>query len=198
MPNSKDRISSNADLAPAPNGQMWMLWHTDTRAEDQVQIPVKNDIWSAVLTPAIPAAEAKLEPIPAAPAVTSKRGHTDEPGDVRRIRAHRVSLGGVEHHIVRGDLHRHTELSTDGGGRSDGSLVDFFRYMIDAADMDFGAVTDHNAGGDNEYWWWYTQEAHRHVPRARPLHARSSATSAAPRFPTATATSSTRTATSRS
>jgi hypothetical protein len=61
----------------------------------------------------------------------------------------------VEHRIVRGDLHRHTELSTDGGGRADGSLVDFFRYMIDVADMDFGAVTDHNAGGDNEYWWWY-------------------------------------------
>ena len=56
---------------------------------------------------------------------------------------------------MRGDLHRHTELSTDGGGRNDGSLVDFFRYMIDAADMDFGAITDHNAGGDNEYWWWY-------------------------------------------
>ena len=42
-----------------------------------------------------------------------------------------------------------------GGGRNDGSLVDFFRYMIDAADMDFGAITDHNSGGDNEYWWWY-------------------------------------------
>ena len=155
MPDSKDRISSNADLAPASNGQMWMVWHTDNRAEDQVQIAVKNDIWSAVLTPAIPAAEPKLEPIPAAPAVTMKGGHTNEADDVRRVRAHRVSLAGAEHRIVRGDLHRHTELSTDGGGRTDGSLVDFFRYMIDAADMDFGAITDHNAGGDNEYWWWY-------------------------------------------
>jgi hypothetical protein len=24
--------------------------------------------------------------------------------------------------------------------------------------MDFGAIADHNAGGDNEYWWWYTNK----------------------------------------
>src|SRR4051794_13111275 len=93
LPHSKDRISSYADMAPGPNGQMWMLWHTDARAEDQVQIPTKNDIWSAVLTPAVAAVESKIEPIPAPPAVTSKRGHTDEAGDVKRIRAHRISLG---------------------------------------------------------------------------------------------------------
>src|SRR6266702_1000383 len=108
-----------------------MLWHTDARASDQVQIPVKNEIWSAVLTPAIPPAEAKLEPVAAsAPATPAKRGHTDEAGDVRAIRAHRITIGGAEHRIVRGDLHRHTELSTDGGGRQDGSMVDFSRYMI--------------------------------------------------------------------
>ncbi len=156
MPHSKDRISSYADFAPAPNGQMWLLWHTDTRAEDQVQIPVKNDIWVGVLTPAIAAVEPKLQPLPAPkPDTKIRRAHADEPGDIRRIRDQRIAISGVEHRIVRGDLHRHTELSTDGGGRNDGSLVDFFRYMIDAAGMDFGAVTDHNAGGDNEYWWWY-------------------------------------------
>ena len=38
--------------------------------------------------------------------------------------------------------------------------------MIDAAAMDFGAITDHSAGGDYEYWWWLIQkvtELH-HVP----------------------------------
>ena len=25
--------------------------------------------------------------------------------------------------------------------------------------MDFGAVTDHNAGGDYEYWWWLTEKS---------------------------------------
>jgi hypothetical protein len=60
-------------------------------------------------------------------------------------------------HIVRGDFHRHTELSWDGGGTNDGSLQDFYRYMIDAASMDFGASTDHQ-GGAWPYWWWYTQK----------------------------------------
>ena len=59
--------------------------------------------------------------------------------------------------IVRGDFHRHTELSWDGGGGNDGSLQDFYRYMIDAASMDFGASTDHQ-GGAWEYWWWYSQK----------------------------------------
>ncbi len=158
IPHSKDRISSYSDLAPAPNGQVWALWHTDNRPDDQVQIPVKNDIWTGVFTPAIAASDAKLNsaaPVTAVPTKPANPGHVDEAGDVKTIRAHRITIGGVEQRIVRGDLHRHTELSTDGGGRNDGSLVDFMRYMFDAASMDFGAITDHNAGGDNEYWWWY-------------------------------------------
>jgi hypothetical protein len=155
MPHSMDRISSYADAVSASNGQMWMIWHTDNRPDDQVQIPRKNDVWVGVLTPATSAEPADLKPAQTPKIETRRPGHLDELGDVRAIRAHRVMMGGVPYQIVRGDLHRHTELSTDGGGRNDGSLVDFFRYMIDAASMDFGAVTDHNAGGDNEYWWWY-------------------------------------------
>ena len=70
-------------------------------------------------------------------------------------------------HIVRGDFHRHTELSWDGGGTNDGNLQDFYRYMIDAAGMDFGASTDHQ-GGAWPYWWWYTQKMTDmyHVPGA--------------------------------
>ncbi|MBV9082793.1 MAG: DUF3604 domain-containing protein [Acidobacteriaceae bacterium] len=155
LPHSMDRISSYADAASAPNGQMWMVWHTDNRPEDQVQIPQKNDVWVGVLTPSIQAQAAELKPAETVKVESRPPGHKDEPGDVAAARAERVTIGGAECRIVRGDLHRHTELSTDGGGRNDGSLIDFFRYMIDGASMDFGAVTDHNAGGDNEYWWWY-------------------------------------------
>ncbi len=69
--------------------------------------------------------------------------------------------------IVRGDFHRHTELSWDGGGGLDGSVADFYRYMIDVAAMDFGASTDHQ-GGAWPYWWWYSQKMTDmyHVPGA--------------------------------
>ena len=43
----------------------------------------------------------------------------------------------------------------------------FYRYMIDAAAMDFDAVTDHFAGGGHEYWWWLTEKSCDlyHLPR---------------------------------
>jgi hypothetical protein len=94
--------------------------------------------------------------------------HAHEAEDVAKIRSYRARAGGETLQIVRGDLHRHTELSWDSGGGGDGSVPDFFRYMIDAAAMDFGALTDHNAGGDFEYWWWLTQKLTDlyHVPGA--------------------------------
>jgi hypothetical protein len=83
--------------------------------------------------------------------------HPDEPGDVRRIRSYRTQVGGTSYRILRGDFHRHTEISGDGSG--DGSVEDYFRYMIDAASMDTGIIGDHNAGNDDEYTWWRTEKA---------------------------------------
>jgi hypothetical protein len=44
--------------------------------------------------------------------------------------------------LVWGDLHRHTDISEDGGIK-DGSLFDTMRYSIDAAGLDFIGITDH-------------------------------------------------------
>ena len=82
--------------------------------------------------------------------------HPREASDIERARAYRAQTGGAELRILRGDFHRHTEISPDGAG--DGSLEDYFRYMIDAAGMDTGIVSDHNAGVD-EYTWWRTEKA---------------------------------------
>jgi hypothetical protein len=72
------------------------------------------------------------------------------------IRDYRIRAGGTEYRILRGDLHRHTSLSTDGVG--DGSLWDFYRYALDAASLDFSTVTDHQGGGTS-YNWWKTQKS---------------------------------------
>jgi hypothetical protein len=92
-----------------------------------------------------------------APPPSGQTAHADEAGDLRAIRGYTAPVEGKPHHILRGDFHRHTELSWDRGGEPDGSLEDFYRYMIDAAAMDFGASTDHQ-GGSWPYWWWYTQK----------------------------------------
>ena len=95
--------------------------------------------------------------------------HPSEAADLERIRGHRVEVGGRRWKIVRGDLHRHTEISMDGA--TDGTLWDAYRYAMNAAGLDFLGVSDHNYGqwldtdepefpqSDNEFQWWRTQKS---------------------------------------
>src|SRR5205085_1647478 len=57
-----------------------------------------------------------------------------------------VQIGTNTYQVRRGDFHRHTELSFDGGG--DGSLTDAYRYMIDAATLQFYAYLKNFGGLD--------------------------------------------------
>ena len=85
---------------------------------------------------------------------------------VQRIRDYRVEAGGKKYQLLRGEFHRHTEVSWDGG--PDGSLEDMFRYAIDAAALDWIGNTDHDNGEGREYSWWLTQKLTDayHVPNA--------------------------------
>ncbi len=95
--------------------------------------------------------------------------HPNEGSDLERIRQHRARVGDSDWKIVRGDLHRHTEISMDGA--TDGTLFDAYRYAINAAQLDFLGVSDHNYGqwldtdepeypqSDNEFQWWRTQKS---------------------------------------
>jgi hypothetical protein len=80
----------------------------------------------------------------------------EERAAIRRLRAHRIEVGGKTYRPLRGDFHRHTEISWDGG--PDGSLEDMFRYAVDAAGFDWVANSDHDNGGGREYPWWLTQK----------------------------------------
>ena len=95
--------------------------------------------------------------------------HPREKDDLERIRRYRARIGGRDWKIVRGDLHRHTEISMDGA--TDGSLFDAYRYALNAAELDFLGVSDHNYGqsldtdepedaqSDSEFQWWRSQKA---------------------------------------
>jgi len=76
---------------------------------------------------------------------------------VARIRRYRASIGGKTWRIVRGDIHRHTDISWD--GNRDGSLDDSYRYALDAAAFDYLGVCDHGAGESIPYNWWRIQKA---------------------------------------
>jgi len=79
---------------------------------------------------------------------------------VARMRAYQVELktakGTEKLRLIRGEFHRHTEISGDGG--NDGPLIDAWRYFIDAASMDWAGCCDHDNGGGREYSWWITQK----------------------------------------
>jgi hypothetical protein len=59
--------------------------------------------------------------------------------------------------LVWGDLHRHTDISED-GGIVDGSLMDTMRYALDAAGLDFIGVTDHTRYLPRRYNLWRIQQ----------------------------------------
>jgi hypothetical protein len=165
LPNSKGRSSTHISAVATADG-LWVAWPTDNRVAPNYHRPHRQQ----VLAGRIPAAGNAGVPVwasEAAPEVVAKPGHADEPGDLAAIHAYTARVDGKPLQIVRGDFHRHTELSWDGGGGGDGNLQDFYRYMIDVAAMDFGASTDHQ-GGAWPYWWWYTQKMTDmyHVPGA--------------------------------
>ncbi len=71
-------------------------------------------------------------------------------------RSYRPTIGGQQYQLVRGDFHRHTEISFDGG--HDGPLVDSYRYFIDAANLGWVGCCDHDNGDAREYTWWLVQK----------------------------------------
>ena len=71
-------------------------------------------------------------------------------------RSYRPTVNGQQLQLLRGDFHRHTEISFDGA--RDGPLVDAYRYAIDAASLDWIGCCDHDDGGAREYSWWLTQK----------------------------------------
>jgi len=75
---------------------------------------------------------------------------------ILKMRTYRADAEGKKVQLLRGDFHRHTEMSAD--GVNDGPLTDAYRYMIDAAYLDWGGCCDHDNGGGREYYWWTQQK----------------------------------------
>jgi hypothetical protein len=82
--------------------------------------------------------------------------HPNEAEDIARIRAQRVEIGSKQLHLLRGEFHRHTELSSHQD--ADGLLEDAWRYGLDAAGLDWIGVGDHDNGFGSEYMWSLSQK----------------------------------------
>jgi hypothetical protein len=133
-------------LAPGPEA-MWFAWSMDGRPRGTSNVG-NNQVYAGPLR--LPPGEgedlAVGQLVEAQPARVARRSATVA-----------TTFRDRELMLLWGDLHRHTEISGD--GHKDGTLFEAYRYCMDAAEMDFLAVTDHGAGGDREYSWWRTQQS---------------------------------------
>ena len=94
-------------------------------------------------------------PAPASPGAPTAET-TAELAAAAVLNDYRTNVSGQTMRLMRGDFHRHTELSFD--GHADGALVDAYRYGIDAAKMNWFSCCDHDNGGAREYSWWLAQK----------------------------------------
>lgn len=176
LPASAGRISVFSRSFAAKDGSLYVGYSSDARALQNMHRPIQDTaLVGHVDKPAeevgIPELTVYTPPDP--PATIPAWNASQENRQIATIRSHRVEIDGKPHQIVRGDLHRHTELSWDVGPGNDGSYLDFYRYMIDVAAMDFGGLTDHQGGGHYAYWWWLTEKSadmYYLAPRFVPLY----------------------------
>ena len=111
--------------------------------------PYNNDLYATEISlgPAVRASAVKTSPAPNTAAPASREAAT-----VKRLRDYRSDTL----RIARGEFHRHSEVSMDGG--SDGALLDQWRYAIDTGSLDWIGCCDHDNGMGREYTWWLEQK----------------------------------------
>jgi hypothetical protein len=173
LPRSDGLLDNRPALVTQGDGPLLVAYNSDGRLHREVEFKgdlawkyyshsgtppevVNNDLFLAAVTAPTGAADpATIRAVPQelAPAVV----HADEAADVARMRNHRIVAGGKTYRFFRGDFHRHTEISQDGG--NDGALEDMWRYAIDAASFDWMGDADHDNGGGKEYTWWLVQKS---------------------------------------
>jgi hypothetical protein len=167
VPHADQWSDDRPALAAIGAGDLMMITASDHRQEIQLgqkkakkgetalSDEVNSDVFAEELSVNAAAKSAQLKAIPAETVSAPDSGANPERSQVAMLRKYRVTIGSEQAQIMRGEFHRHTELSYDGTG--DGPLIDAYRYMIDAASMDWGACCDHD-NGVGEYPWWIQQK----------------------------------------
>jgi hypothetical protein len=163
LANSANLLDNRPGLVPLGEGILAVYsgdGRTSTRNRDQ------DDLFATTFSALGRTVAMELNHDEPAPAAKVAPVHPADAADVTRIRAYRMEVGGKELRLLRGEFHRHTEYTSHGD--IDGTLEDGWRYALDAADLDWIGIGDHNNGYNSEYMWWHFQkytDFFHHAPR---------------------------------
>lgn len=169
IPNSENFIDNRPALVRLSSGSLLAVYSTDKRT-NTTQSGRDNDLHACILSLETPFERSVSIPV-AEPAenANSKPVHPSEAADIKRVRDFRVSVGGKTLQLLRGEFHRHTELSSHRD--QDGPFEEIWRYGLDVAQMDWIGQGDHD-NGQREYTWWLSQkqdDIYFHAPVFMPM-----------------------------
>ena len=154
-------LDNRPALVPLAASDLLIVGQTDHRQQPLTnvtgQAAINSDIYAAEFRLSHPQTALKLTAAPVGTTPPPSPQSQLETGQVSAMRNARINVGGRNLQMMRGEFHRHTEISGDGG--HDGPLIDAYRYLIDAAYMDWVGCCDHDNGGGREYSWWIDPEA---------------------------------------
>jgi hypothetical protein len=178
LSHSDNLLDNRPALASTAPGQVTIVGSSDSRAQFTlalrygaqtlgaggvatfvgmpVEDPYNNDLYANTITLGPARATMDTAPASAASGAAVTAEVKSERDAIARMRAYRTKYGGQTLRLARGEFHRHSDVSMDGG--MDGSILDQWRYVIDAVDLDWVGCCDHDNGGGREYTWWMTQK----------------------------------------
>lgn len=148
-------------VAAAVRGdRLLAFWPADGRTYSDPHVKTAQIQFVELETPDRAAPSSAMKPFRSEAGGTPDAAPTER-ADLERVRAVRWqdSAGGKTLRLFRGDLHRHTDISAD--SQRDGDIIDTYRYAIDAASLDFLAITDHTGHERRNYFrydWWRNRQ----------------------------------------
>jgi hypothetical protein len=158
LQNSAGQNSQRAAVALGKDGTVRVIYSGDGRDQSQPAPSSEKALIYRIHSASLPPGTAT--PSPALHPVAQGK---ERPAALPRSR-YSTNIGGQRYELLYGDLHRHTDIR--GHGAVDGSILDTYRYALDAAELDFLGTTDHNQAtggrwrdGLRDYQWWCTQKA---------------------------------------
>lgn len=154
---SSGHNTQQASLAPAPDGRLMVAYSSDGRSPENVPKDQMHALHYKVFVSALPKGEG-------APAAAFADVRLPPPAVRPPLRPrHSMTVNGKTYRLLLGDAHRHTDIRGHSG--VDGSVLDTYRYAMDAAQLDWLGTADHNEvnggrwpDGLRDYQWWYTQK----------------------------------------